>query len=260
MLLAQISDCHIGADQVGSRPVDAGRQLRACLVHMQALPRPPQAVLATGDLVHNAAPAEYQAFRACIADLDVPLYLLPGNHDDRAALRAAFTDHAYLGAGDGPVSYVAELASHRLVVVDTVVPGAEFGRIGRDRLAWLDRTLARLAPAPVLLALHHPPFAIGLHRMDRIACENGADLAAVVAAHDHVVRILCGHTHRYAQTVWAGRAALSAPSTLAQLEVNLGAGGRAEWNDEPPAYLLHDLDAPGIVTHLCQVPMPVPRT
>lgn len=256
MLLAQFSDSHIGVDRVGSRAVDAEGQLRACVAHMQGLARPPQAVLASGDLVHNGSPEEYAAFRRCVAKLDVPLYLMAGNHDDRPALRAAFADHDYLGAPDRPICYVRELGRARLVVMDTLVPGAEFGRIDAAELAWLDRTLGRLVPAPVVLALHHPPFAIGLHRMDRIRCRNGDDLAAVIARHGHVARILCGHTHRYAQTVWAGCPGLSAPSTLAQLEVDLSAEGRADWNDEPPAYLLHDLNAPGIVTHLCQVPAP----
>ncbi len=48
----------------------------------------PAAVVMTGDLVNDARPDEYAALADLLAPLDAPVLPLPGNHDDRALLRA----------------------------------------------------------------------------------------------------------------------------------------------------------------------------
>ena len=59
----------------------------------------PDAVLITGDLVNDGRPNQYEHLRVLLGPLDVPLYLMPGNHDTRAALRAEFSEHRELGKG-----------------------------------------------------------------------------------------------------------------------------------------------------------------
>ena len=96
-LLAQLSDPHIGADWGGGDPV-AG--LAAAVAAVLALPQAPDAVLVSGDLVDHATDAEYEQARKLLAPLRAPLFVLPGNHDDRGALRRHF---GVPGAGSEPV-------------------------------------------------------------------------------------------------------------------------------------------------------------
>lgn len=48
-------------------------------------------MLISGDLADSASDVEYELVREQISRLDVPVYVLPGNHDDRDALRRNFS-------------------------------------------------------------------------------------------------------------------------------------------------------------------------
>src|SRR5256885_7912122 len=64
------------------------------------------------------------------------LYLLPGNHDDRDALRTAFPEHTWLRS-EGFIQYAVDIGALRLIALDTVVPdhSEEIGRAScRERV------------------------------------------------------------------------------------------------------------------------------
>src|SRR4051794_15496781 len=107
-IVAQVSDLHIKAGgKLSYKVVDTAGMLRACIAHMLTLPQRPDAVVFTGDLVDFGRPDEYAVLRELLRPLgEMPVYLNPGNHDDRAALRAAFPDHAYLRQSPEFINYV----------------------------------------------------------------------------------------------------------------------------------------------------------
>lgn len=49
-----------------------------------ALRERPDAVVVSGDIVNCGRPEEYQVARQILGSLNYPLYLIPGNHDDKA--------------------------------------------------------------------------------------------------------------------------------------------------------------------------------
>jgi len=105
-LVAQVSDLHIKAGGKRSyRIVDTAGMLRACVAHMLALPQPLDVVVFTGDLVDFGRPEEYATLRELISPLKMPVYLLPGNHDERTAMRNAFPEHAYLRQSPEYINY-----------------------------------------------------------------------------------------------------------------------------------------------------------
>jgi len=107
--------------------------------------RQPDAVLVSGDLADNATDAEYERVRELLAPLRAALYVLPGNHDDRRALRRHF---GVPGADGDPVQYAVDLGSLRLVVLDTTRPGEDPGALDAERLGWLDAELSRRRRLP----------------------------------------------------------------------------------------------------------------
>jgi 3',5'-cyclic AMP phosphodiesterase CpdA len=212
------------------------------------MPRQPDAVIVTGDLTDHAAPEEYGFLRELLAPLNLPLFLLAGNHDDRLALQQAFPDHPWLRGENGFVQYTVEDFAVRLVVLDTVVPRRPEGALCMQRLDWLDRTLAA-SNRPTIIAQHHPPFATGLTEMDKQGLLDPSGEAAVVARHPQVERIICGHFHRPIQTRFAGTIASVCPSTAQQLVLNLAPGAEIGITYEPPGYQLHLWDGRQLVTH-----------
>jgi 3',5'-cyclic AMP phosphodiesterase CpdA len=253
VLLCQISDPHIVSEgTLAYGRVDTPRLLERCVRKILALPRKPDAVIATGDLTDNAKADEYGVLAEILAPLNLPLYLAVGNHDDRQALRAAFPKHAYLVGDDGFVQYVVDDFPVRLVVLDTLVPGKPGGTLCERRLRWLDRRLAE-SDRPTIVAQHHPPFATGLSVMDRMGLDDPAAEAAVIARYPQVERIICGHHHRAIQARFAGTVASVCPSTAHQLFLDLVPNADIRFAFEPSAFQLHLRDGDQLVTHTALV-------
>ena len=98
--------------------------------------------------------------------------------------------------------------------------------------------------------MHHPPFVTGIERMDRDGLQNTEALGAVVVRYPQIERILCGHLHRAIDCRFAGTVAGTAPSTAAQLRLDLTAGAPLRFMHEPPGYQLHVWrEDSGLVTH-----------
>ncbi len=204
--LAQISDTHVRADDGGV----AARQLKKALA--QARDYQADIILITGDLVNDERPDEYAVLADAIADPPAPLYLMPGNHDERGLMREMFPAHKYWPR-DGFLSYAIEDHPVRIVCVDQIVPGETHGLLTQEQAAWLDRTLASEPEKPTIVALHHPPFLTHDLLFDKIGLLDGALFASVIAGHRQVQRVICGHHHRVSFGQAAHAPVVVAPST-----------------------------------------------
>lgn len=254
--VVQLSDPHV--TEPGHRlegRIDTGAFLARAVAAVGALSPVPDAVVVTGDLVDAGTPAAYAHLRALLAPLAAPVYLLPGNHDDPAALRAACLDQPWMAAPDAPglaghVLYAVGIGPLRLVALDTVVPGAPHGALCAARLAWLDRTLAAAPSTPTLVAMHHPPFDTGIAHMDAMGLREGGEaLADLLRRHPQVERVLCGHLHRPIQCGFGSAVAMTAPATAHQIALDLDAHSDARLVMEPPGFLVHRLQGRRVVTH-----------
>ncbi|HEX7927299.1 MAG TPA: phosphodiesterase [bacterium] len=239
MLIAQITDTHIRpGDVLMSGMVDTTPFLERCVQRVnEQLPHPDVALI-TGDLVDTGLPEEYARLRAMLRKLPCPYYVIPGNHDDREALRAAFLPDGYLPK-TGYLQYVVESFPLRLIALDSLLPGHTGGRLCEERLAWLDARLAEAPTRPTVLYIHHPPFDTGIGWLDVNPLEGAAAFAAVVRKHTQVERVLCGHIHRPIQVRWAGTMATTSPATAHQVPLDLRPGGASGFAMEPSAYQVH---------------------
>jgi len=244
-LLLQLSDPHIGATWGDGDP-EAG--LARTVESVRRLPDRPDAVLMSGDLADNAADGEYEFVREMLARLDAPVYVLPGNHDDRDTLRRHFDLPGPMGT---PVQYAVELGPLRLVVLDSTRPGEDRGELDGQRLAWLDAELAAAPDRMTLIAMHHPPLATGIEAWDELGlpvADRGA-LCEVVGRHPQVRRLVAGHVHRTIAAELAGRAVLAIPSTYVQARLNFNSGA-IELVAEPPGFAVHALLDGELASHV----------
>lgn len=249
MLIAQISDVHVrprGALYQGV--VDSNRALVEAIGHLHGLDPRPDLVLITGDMVDHGDPAEYSQLMEILAGLQIPYHVIPGNHDERRAFRAAFPGHAPWSA-EGPLDFTVEGYPVRILALDSTIPGLHHGEITAPSLAWLEAQLAADS-RPTLVLLHHPPFDTGIPYMDKYGLLHPERLEAVLARFSHVERVLCGHVHRPMQIRWAGTIVCTCPSTVTQIALQLRPDAKPASYLEPPAALLHHF-VPGrpMVTH-----------
>jgi 3',5'-cyclic-AMP phosphodiesterase len=249
--LVQLSDLHIREPgRLAYGRVDTSAHLMQAVEAIALLPQRPDALVITGDLTDFGRTAEYLQLRRLLAPLAVPTYLMPGNHDERTALRAAFPEHSYLGS-DGFVQYSVAIGRLRLLALDTVIVGGSAGELCAKRLRWLAEQLDRHAGEPVIIAMHHPPFRTLIGHMDAIGLLRGADeLEALVALHPNVERVICGHLHRPIHVRFGGTIAATIASPAHQVCLDLAPEAQSAWVLEPPGFALHVLPAAGrLVSH-----------
>jgi len=248
-LIVQLSDLHVGGNEGGLDPVP---RLEAVIEAVRSLPNRPDAALISGDLTDDGTAEGYRVAREMLARLELPLHVIPGNHDDRGRLREAFE---LSGIGDEPINYSAWVRDLRLVAFDSIVPGQDPGDFPPEQLRWLDEGLAAEPEAPTLLALHHPPLSTGIAEWDAInlSARQREALAEVVGRHPQLLGIVGGHLHRVAASALAGRPVLAAPSTYWQVRPDFEEGDEYGILDTP-GFAIHALRAGELYSQAESVP------
>jgi Icc protein len=252
-LLAQLSDPHI---EVGPDDTGSSEALAAAVAAVLRLDPPPDAVLVSGDITNWADARAYERARELLAPLPMPVHVLPGNHDEREALRTWFTDDPVAGAHGAPFHYALMCGALRLVVCDTTQPGREDGRIDAGAIAWLEARLEEAPDTPTILAMHHPPLLTGVGGLDAIGLpEADRDaLGAVLAGSGQVRRVVAGHVHRGAFGVLGGCGVFACPSVFQQARLELRPEAEIALAPGNAAFGVHALLAGGgVVSHVVAI-------
>lgn len=254
MLIAQITDIHVmPAGRLVYGTFDTTRCLAAAVDRLNAVSPRPDLVLVTGDLVDAGSLAEYARLRGELDRLAMPFRLIPGNHDARDTLRAAFADHAYLRADPVFCHFVDEAWPLRIIGLDSLDAGRVDGLLCAERLAWLDRVLRDAPTTPTLICVHHPPFRTGIAHMDALPMRGAEAFAEIVGRHRQVERVIAGHVHRAMSLRWAGTLCSTCPSTAHQFALDLEPDLPARWTREPPGFHLHHWNGAALVTHAATI-------
>ena len=252
LLIAQLTDSHVvipGTDEElfvdnNERLASAVRQVNKESPHMSA-------VLATGDLTNWGHQAEYETLAALLRPITVPILPIPGNHDDRDLMRAAFPDIPWVDASHASWSMVIEgagTASVRIIGLDSSIPDEPGAEFDAEREEWLRATLRDQVDAPTILAVHHPPFITGIGWMDRSGFSGLGRLEAVLTEYP-VDRIACGHLHRPITSSIAGIPAQVGLSTVQHIDLDLSPDAGISLIHEPVGYQVLRISDSGIVVH-----------
>jgi Icc protein len=254
--IAQICDLHIkppGSLAYGR--VDTANALARCVVALNEFRPKPDLVVISGDLADTPTVEEYEYLARLLAPLALPFVAIPGNHDSRELMRAAFSQ-AY-AAPSGPLNQSVAVGGLDLVLLDSSVAGKPHGELEAQTLQWLDTVLASAPGRPALLFLHHPPFQTGIWHMDRQHLRNAGVLAPIIRRYPRVQLIATGHVHRATLTMFGGVAATICPAPNHAVDLDLQELREPSFKVETPAFHLHSwFPGPGfghVVTH--QVPI-----
>ena len=200
--IATINDLHIGCEYFGFRGgMKDSRRPYPMPFAARAAPSATrsawgaQLLIVKGDLTHHATPEEWATVGDLLAGLQVPVAVIPGNHDVKEA-RLVEPQPALASHGLHLVHgvEVIDMPGIRVVLADTAVPDEHRGRVAH-LAPDVVRVVSRAAGG-VLVALHHHPqryryptfLPPGIPDPSRIAC-----FATLAAAHPATL-VATGHS------------------------------------------------------------------
>ena len=182
-------------------------------------------VVFTGDNINYAEEEDLKIFADIVKNLNVPYYIVIGNHD------------VYKANGMSKIHYLQILRdSNRFIrqkepnykfakkgfvflIVDgakEVIPGPA-GYFKKNTLAWLDKTLGKNKNKTVIIFQHfpveYPDGASG--RLKTHKTYKVEDYNDVIDKHDNILAIISGHLHTNGENMKNGIYHISSPSLLA---------------------------------------------
>ncbi len=252
MLIAQITDLHIGFDGELSHCKNTAR-LNNVLLELTQMQRQPDVILITGDLVESGKNWAYEKLKTTLGTLQIPYFFALGNHDDRKAFKEVFSDKYF---NNGFLQYAIEDWPIRIIVLDSSKPGRHGGAFCSRRAKWLRDRLEEQPDKPTLIALHHPPIKTGIGWMTANS-EDGwvKRIHKVIADHENVIQIICGHIHRSISKGFAGTTVSVSRAVAPQVKLDLAPidpnvpDDRILIVDADAGYCLFDWDGEGLTTH-----------
>jgi len=216
VVLLQVTDTHLhAAADSRMRGVTTHETFLSVLDHARKDTRwPPDAVVVSGDIVQDESRAGYERFRETMKTCGVPIFCLPGNHDDPQLMMDILAEYPFQVCGD------ATMGGWTLIFLNTFVRGDDGGRLGAAALTALDEVLEAHANHHALICMHHHPLPMGSAWLDGVGLRDAEQFLASIARHDHVRGVLWGHVHQASDRVRNEVRFLSAPSTCSQFLPN----------------------------------------
>ncbi len=213
--ILQITDFHLFGDpRTKLLGVNTQNTFDAVLGLARMRDWPPDVIVVTGDLAQDGSAETYRRLRGHLVALDVPIYWLPGNHDDISVMADCLSGDNVKAEG----SFCK--GKWQVILLDSTVPDKVGGYLGEDELERLDRCLDGHPDYHALICLHHQPVSIGCAWMEPIGLDNAGPFFAVVDRHPQVRGVVWGHVHQDLTVQRKGVPLLAAPSTCFQFKPN----------------------------------------
>ena len=209
--LIQLTDTHIfsNSDETFDG-VNTEQTLKQVIASAQTDNWPPDAVLVTGDLVHDPIPVSYQRLGSILECLDCPTFCIPGNHDEPDIMKQ------HLPVNQIMIKQVIHFKHWVVILLDSWLPGTHAGELKQKELELVKYLLDEHPDKYVLIALHHPPISIGSPWMDKMGLQNPGALFSIIDRNEMVKGIIWGHIHQEFNSERAGVRLMAAPSTCIQ--------------------------------------------
>jgi len=228
--VVQITDIHLlaepGAKLYG---IDTAVVLQKVIDAIVGLTPPPDLMIATGDLAEDGSEATYNRLGKLLAAVNIPVYVLAGNHDDIDAM------HDSLVGGNISFVNMARVDNWVFMFVNSQVAGKSYGFISPDEMSLLKANLELAGDASVVVALHHTP----METCPRANCQlqNVTEFNQLMDSFPGIKAVIGGHTHTNSEKYYVSHVQYTTPSTFAQID-----HGLAGDSDSGDFWALHTMD------------------
>lgn len=207
-----------------------------------------EGLLVTGDISDDGSIDSYLSAHEKLIKLNVPILVIPGNHDLRKPMREVFNEHVEFSINSSQFDWVFKYEETVIIGLDTLVEGENFGFLEKTSLEFLSNQLSIHNGSDIILLIHHPPINTGIYFMDKIGLKNSSELSECLKATSRPVRILCGHVHGVYHGLLGIHPVVSAPSVCSAFEFNRKKFAPVGFNRGPTGYAYLETSSNGFWT------------
>lgn len=250
----QISDTHLFEDPSSKLwDIAPDPMLDLAMEELGKLDGRPEFVVVSGDCSSDGSVASYRRLDEKVRKLGVPVYYLPGNHDDPETMSRLFCGKEL--PPREKLTQAFDALGWRFILLDSSVPGEDGGALGDAQRAWLRATLAAQPRTPTIVIVHHNPLPVGSAWLDPMTIADANALTAILDTSSQVRAVLFGHIHQVFETRRDGAQYLSAPSTFFQFKPNSPRFGKDE---RPPGVRIVRLNGDALRSAVFRFGEPLP--
>ncbi len=226
--IIQITDCHLFGDRNAQlKHCNTYHSLRRVCAQIRRQHNDTTLLLLTGDLSQDKSVESYHLLQTLISELGIPAAAIPGNHDNPQIMQTVFDPSIITTANE------LAIGGWRLMLLNSSVPQQVSGKIEKYELERLAHRLSNETDMPVMIALHHPPVALGSTWLDKVGLENADELNTILYNSKQTRVAIFGHAHQVYYTKIRQIAYFCTPSTCRQF---LPASAEFALDILPPAY------------------------
>ena len=209
--LLQITDCHLG-EYPGEELLGLNTDLSLHDVLALVATEPADMIINTGDVSSHGHVGSYARYQKLVDGyVQIPHAWIPGNHDLPSAMDAS------VPSGVSPK--VIDAGLWQFILLNSYVPGHEYGDFTRAELDFLAQTL-QSSEKPALVFLHHQPQAVGSAWIDQYTVKAHQAFLALVDASPRGKAVTWGHVHQAYDKKRGHIRMLASPSTCIQFLPN----------------------------------------
>ena len=207
-------------------------------------------LVVTGDISDDGSMESYLSAYEKLSKLNVPILVIPGNHDLRDPMRKVFHENVQFSKNSSQFDWVFEFDETLIIGLDTLVEGENFGFLEEKSLDFLSHQLSNNSGSDLVLLIHHPPIKTGIYFMDQIGLTNSSDLSECLKATNRPINILCGHVHGVYHGLLGIHPVVSAPSICSAFEFNRQEFAPVGFNKGPTGYAYLETSSNGFWTSI----------
>lgn len=235
--IVQMSDLHIFANKEGALlGVETHKSISAVIDLIKKDPISPDMILLTGDLSQDNSEKSYLNIVDLFQELSIPVYCIPGNHDDIDLMTRFFPQ--------GNISDLKNIVLDKwqIILLSSQKKGAVEGFLDNLQLEFMQECLKKHPSHHAIIAFHHQPVLVGSAWVDNLGLKNADVFWNILKSFPQVKTVLFGHVHQVFAGQKNGINIYSTPSTCIQFKPNIA---DFALDPLPPGYRWIDLKSNG---------------
>lgn len=146
--------------------------------------------------------AVYEKVKPVLATVGIPLFAIPGNHDENYDAPDDQDSLETFKRNFAPSYYAFEYGKVSFIVLDSVEwrinpetkKGSYIGRLGEKQLQWIRNYISQLPEDRLIVFTMHIPLFYSLNKSESLNITNRDQLFEIVKNHPHLLAI-AGHMH-----------------------------------------------------------------